>query len=176
VDVTEATFDTEVIAPSAEAPVVVDFWADWCAPCKALGPLLEAATAAKGIKLVKIDTDANQTLSAEYGIRGIPAVKAFRNGHVVAEFVGVQSAATIDAFLEKLLEPPVAETVDDEEVAAALAAGDYERAFTILLERARNDPEQRDAVRELMVRLFGELGHEHPLTVEFRRKLATAIY
>jgi putative thioredoxin len=175
-DVTEATFETEVIDASADAPVVVDFWAEWCAPCKALGPLLEAATAAKGIKLAKIDTDANQTLSAEHGIRGIPAVKAFRNGHVVAEFVGVQSATTIDAFLEQLLAPPVVESVDDEEVAAALAADDYERAFTILLERARDDPEQRDAVRELMVRLFGELGHEHPLTVEFRRKLATAIY
>lgn len=175
-DVTEATFEREVIDASADAPVVVDFWADWCAPCKALGPLLEAATAAKGIKLAKIDTDANQTLSAEYGIRGIPAVKAFRNGHVVAEFVGVQSAVTIDTFLEQLLAPPVAESVDDEEIAAALAADDYERAFTILLERARSDPDQRDAVRELMVRLFGELGHEHPLTVEFRRKLATAIY
>jgi putative thioredoxin len=175
-DVTEASFETEVLAASADAPVVVDFWADWCAPCKALGPLLEAATDAKGIKLAKIDTDANQTLSAEFGIRGIPAVKAFRNGHVVSEFVGVQSAATIDAFLEKLLEPPVAESVDDAEIAEALGANDYERAFTILLERAETDPEQRDAVRELMVRLFGELGHEHPLTVEFRRKLATAIY
>jgi len=175
-DVSETTFDAEVIDASADAPVVVDFWADWCAPCKALGPLLEAATEAKGIKLAKIDTDANQTLSAEYGIRGIPAVKAFRNGHVVAEFVGVQSAATIDAFLEKLLEPPVAESVDDDEIAAALAANDYEQAFTILLQRAQDDPGQRDAVRELMVRLFGELGHEHPLTVEFRRKLATAIY
>jgi putative thioredoxin len=176
VDVTEATFENEVIGASADAPVVVDFWAEWCAPCKALGPLLAAATDAKGIKLAKVDTDANQTLSAEYGIRGIPAVKAFRNGHVVAEFVGVQSATTIDAFLEKLLEPPVGESLDDEEVAAALAVNDYEQAFSILLERARNDPAQRDAVRELMVRLFGELGHDHPLTVEFRRKLATAIY
>jgi putative thioredoxin len=175
-DVTEATFEAEVIDASADAPVVVDFWADWCAPCKALGPLLEAATAAKGIKLAKIDTDANQTLSAEFGIRGIPAVKAFRNGHVVDEFVGVQSATTIDAFLEKLLEPPVAETVDNEEVAAALAANDYERAFTILLGRAQHDPAQREAVRELMVRLFGELGHDHPLTVQYRRRLATAIY
>ncbi len=175
-DVGESDFETEVIAGSGEAPVVVDFWAEWCAPCKALGPLLEAATTAKGIKLAKVDTDANPMLANEFGIRGIPAVKAFRNGHVVSEFVGVQSATTIEAFLDKLLEPPVAETVADEEIAAALAANDYEAAFRILLERAERDPEQHDAVRELMVRLFEELGHEHPLTVQYRRRLATAIY
>ena len=175
-DVSERTFEAEVIDASADAPVVVDFWAEWCAPCKALGPLLEAATAAKGVKLAKVDTDANPALANEFGIRGIPAVKAFRNGHVVSEFVGVQSATTIDAFLEKLLEPPVADSVDDEEIAAALAANDYESAFRTLLERAEREPEQREHVRELMVRLFGELGHEHPLTVQYRRRLATAIY
>jgi putative thioredoxin len=175
-DATTETFGRDVLDASEEAPVVVDFWADWCAPCKALAPLLEAATAAKGVKLVKVDTDANPELANEFGIRGIPAVKAFRNGHVVSEFVGVQSATTIDAFLEKLLEPPVAESVDDEQVAAALAANDYESAFRILLERAQADPSQREPVRELMVRLFGELGHEHPLTVQYRRRLATAIY
>jgi putative thioredoxin len=125
---------------------------------------------------VKVDVDANQMLAAEFGIRGIPAVKAFRNGHVVSEFVGVQSATAIDAFLDELLKPPVAETIDDAEVASALEANDYERAFQILLARAEADPEQRDAVRELAVRLFGELGHEHPLTVTYRRRLATAIY
>jgi putative thioredoxin len=175
-DVTETTFAPEVIDASADAPVVVDFWADWCAPCKALAPLLEAATAAKGIKLAKVDTDANPELANEFGIRGIPAVKAFRNGHVVSEFTGVLSATAIDAFLDELLKPPVADSVDDDEIAAALAANDYEAAFTILLERAERDPEQRDAVRELMVRLFGELGHDHPLTVQYRRRLATAIY
>ena len=173
---TEATFQAEVVDASAAAPVVVDFWADWCAPCKALGPILEAATAAKGVKLAKVDTDANPALANEFGIRGIPAVKAFRNGHIVSEFTGVQSATTIDAFLEELLKPPVAESVDDAEVAAALAANDYEAAFRILLERAERDPEQREAVRDLMVRLFGELGHDHPLTVQYRRALATAIY
>ena len=175
-DATTETFAREVLDASAGEPVVVDFWADWCAPCKALAPLLEAATAAKGVKLVKVDTDANPELANEFGIRGIPAVKAFRGGHVVSEFVGVQSATTIDAFLEKLLEPPVAESVDDAEVATALAVNDYEGAFRILIDRARRDPEQREPVRELMVRLFGELGHEHPLTVQYRRLLATAIY
>jgi len=176
VDVTERTFDTDVIAASADEPVLVDFWADWCAPCKALGPLLEAAAEAKGVRLAKVDVDANPVLAAEYDIRGIPAVKAFRGGHVVAEFVGVQTATSIDAFLDELTKPPVVETIDDAEVAAALAAGDYESAFRVLVERAETDPAQRDAVRELMVRLFGELGHEHPLTVQYRRRLATAIY
>jgi len=175
-DVSEATFEAEVIAASAGAPVVVDFWADWCAPCKALGPLLEAATAAKGVKLAKVDTDSNPALATEFGIRGIPAVKAFRNGHVVSEFVGVQSATAIETFLDELLKPPVADSVDDEEIAGALASNDYESAFRILLERAESDPEQREHVRELMVRLFGELGHDHPLTVQYRRRLATAIY
>ena len=175
-DVGEKTFEADVIAASASEPVVVDFWAEWCGPCKALGPVLEEATAAKGVKLVKVDVDANQALANEYGIRGIPAVKAFRNGHVVAEFVGAQSRTAVEAFLDELTKPPVAETVEDEEIAAALAAGDYEGAFRTLLARAEADPAQRDAVRELMVALFGELGHEHPLTVQYRRRLASAIY
>ncbi len=172
-DATDLSFETEVIGASAAEPVVVDFWADWCAPCKALGPVLEAATGAKGVKLVKVDVDANPGVAGEYGIRGIPAVKAFRNGHVVAEFVGVQPAAAIEEFLDGLLQPPVAETVDDPELKDALAAGDYERAFELLLGKVGDDPE---GTRETMVALFGELGHEHPLTVQYRRRLATAIY
>ena len=172
-DVTEKSFETDVIEASKDAPVVVDFWAEWCEPCKSLGPLLEEATAAKGVALAKVDVDSNQTLATEYGIRGIPAVKAFRNGHVVAEFVGAQGRAAIDVFLDELTKPPVADSVEDPELQAALAAGDYERAFELLLGRVKDDP---DGTRELMVALFGELGHEHPLTVQYRRRLATAIY
>ena len=176
-DATEETFAADVLERSAEAPVVVDFWAEWCGPCKVLAPVLEAAVAERdGVVLAKVDVDANQHLATEYGIRGIPAVKAFRNGQVVAEFTGAQSPTAVSAFLDELVKPPVAESLDDEEVATALREGEYERAFEILLARAEDDPEQREEARRVMVALFGELGHEHPLTVRYRRRLATALY
>ena len=175
-DVSEETFAADVIAASAEQPVIVDFWAEWCGPCKALTPVLEAATSEREVRFAKVDVDANPKLAEEFGIRGIPAVKAFRNGHVVAEFVGAQSRPAVDAFLDELTKPPVAETVDDPELAEALGAGDYERAFDLLLARIAAEPGRRDETRELMVRLFNELGQEHPLASLYRRRLATALY
>jgi putative thioredoxin len=103
--VTEDSFDELVLKRSHELPVVVDFWADWCGPCKALSPALEAAADARQgkVELVKVDVDANQRLAALFRVQGIPAVKAFRDGQVVDEFTGALPPAGVEAFFDKLV-------------------------------------------------------------------------
>jgi len=248
-DVNEADFMTEVVERSRELPVVVDFWAEWCGPCRQLGPALEAAVDKRAgkVELAKVDVDSNQSLSASFGIQGIPAVKAFRDGQVVAEFTGAIPPAQIELWLDtlvpspadelaaaggedslrkaleldpghraaaaelgklllargdsgealELLEPLQGDFYADGLVARArLAAdpeadadgrlaeawagwddGDYERALEALQDAlmAAEDPDRRDLIRQAMVGIFAELGADHELAREHRRRLAAAL-
>jgi thioredoxin len=186
-DVSEQTFEQDVIEQSREKPVVVDFWADWCGPCHALAPVLEREVESRGgdVVLAKIDVDANPGIAATYRVQGIPAVKAFRDGHVVSEFVGARGAVAVATFLDELLSPPRLTGLLEElraegelpDVVDALDRGDEEEALELVLAAIpAAAPEQRDRLRDLAVAVFEHLGHDNPVTVAFRRKLATALY
>ena len=250
-DVFESNFQTAVLDRSHTVPVVVDFWADWCAPCRQLGPVIERAVATRAgkVELAKVDVDANPGLAQAFRIQGIPAVKAFRDGRVVAEFVGAQPPAAVEQFLDSLLpseadalvergdeaslrraheleptradaavplakilkdrgetdealkvlarvpgsfaadglaaritleaagqksaEPPVPEL---DEAFAALDAGEYERALDLLIGALPSADGARDDIRRVVVGVLDDLGVEHPLARDARRRLASALY
>jgi putative thioredoxin len=145
-DTDAGDFEQAVIAASRRIPVLVDFWAEWCAPCRTLKPVLEKLAAEYGGRFVlaKVDSDRNQEIAARYGVRGIPNVKAFVDGAMVDEFTGAQSEAQVRAFIERLLPSPA----EPMRVAAAeaRAQGDLEVARSLLDDALALDPAS-DAAR-----------------------------
>lgn len=147
-DVTEATFAVDVVEASSVRPVVVDFWAAWCAPCRQLAPLLERAAARHvgEVDLVKLDIDRAPTLARRFGVSGIPAVKAFRDGRVAREFVGLQPEQVVARFFADLAPSPA-----DRLVASAADAADPEAAYRQALELQPDHPAATRGLAEMLL-------------------------
>ncbi len=159
-DVTESNFQTAVIDRSSSVPVVVDFWAEWCAPCRMLGPVLEreAAQRSDQVELVKLDVDANPALAQRYRVQGIPAVKAFRDGKVVAEFVGAQPAAAVARFLDSLV-PSEADVLvkrgDEESLRRALELDPGRAEAAVPIARLLHARGEDDEALEVLSKVHG---------------------
>ena len=132
-------FQKDVIEKSFNKPVLVDFWAEWCAPCKMIGPILEKlAEDNKDIwELVKVDTEKNQELSVQYGVRGIPNVKLFRNGEVINEFTGALPEPAIKDWLKKSIPSKFADQIEHAKI--LLKNGDILTAKVMLEEIHKGD-------------------------------------
>lgn len=245
-DISETEFQTNVIEASKTQPVVVDFWATWCGPCRTLSPILErvANEPGSGFTLAKIDVDQNQRIAQAFRVQSIPTVIAFKDGRAVDQFIGALPEAQVRAFIAKLVPPKSDEKVvevealieagdidgakkrlydildaeaGNQEAALTLAGllieeGDTDEALRILdgqsptpevrqmkaavrlmasgevdvsdpesalpglLERVEAGGEDKDSARLTMIDLFDLLGPDHPATLEYRRRLASALF
>ena len=159
-DVDPGNFEEVVIAGSREVPVVVDFWAPWCGPCKVLKPILEKLAAEYGGKFVlaKINSDENPELAAQFGVRGIPNVKAIRDGRVIDEFTGALPESEVRAFLNRLAPSPAEQL--RMQAAAHRQGGELDTALRLLGEASQLEPDS-EPVRLDAAEVLTELGRMH---------------
>ena len=168
IDVTEASFQYEVLTFSQNTPVVVDFWATWCRPCKTLGPLLErlAIESQGGFRLARVDVDTNPNLSLQYNVRSIPTVKAFSQGEIVSEFVGLQPENRLREFISKL-SPPGPTNLALEKAKSLLLSQLWSEAEAVFREVCESKPDDPECLLGLAKSLIAQNESDESLVILF---------